>query len=313
MACSSPLDEDAIRSFALGLEEVLVIEEKGPFLERLVRDALYGGSATPLVVGHRDERGGPLVPAHGALEPDAITRVIGARVLAHEDIPAVRERLARLDEIAWRPRVDLGVARSPFFCSGCPHNSSMVASEQAVVGAGIGCHTMVMLAGRHHGQVAGTTQMGSEGAQWIGVAPFVDVPHFVQNLGDGTFHHSGSLAIRAAVAAGLNVTYKLLVNGYVAMTGGQLVEGQMAFPRSHEASRRKAYGGSSSPPRIPPATATWRCRPSLRCATAARSCRASASSLGSKASRCCCTIRRAPPSCGASASAAVHPSHLGVC
>jgi indolepyruvate ferredoxin oxidoreductase len=225
-----PLDEDAIRSFALGLEELLVIEEKGPFLERLVRDALYGGSAAPLVVGHRDERGAPLVPGHGALDTDTITRVVGARVLAHEDLPAVRERLARLDEIARRPRVDLGVARTPFFCSGCPHNSSMVASEEAIVGAGIGCHTMVMLAGRHHGHVAGATQMGAEGAQWIGAAPFVDVPHFVQNLGDGTFHHSGSLAIRAAVAAGLNVTYKLLVNGYVAMTGGQRIEGQMSVP-----------------------------------------------------------------------------------
>jgi indolepyruvate ferredoxin oxidoreductase len=225
-----PLDEDAIRSFALGLDEVLVIEEKGPFLERLVRDALYGGTATPLVVGHRDERGAPLVPAYGALEPDAITRVVGARVLAHEDLPAVRERLGRLDEIARRSHVDLGVTRGPFFCSGCPHNSSMVASEEAIVGAGIGCHTMVMLAGRHHGQVVGATQMGAEGAQWIGAAPFVDVPHFVQNLGDGTFHHSGSLAIRAAVAAGINVTYKLLVNGYVAMTGGQRVEGQMSVP-----------------------------------------------------------------------------------
>jgi len=225
-----PLDEAAIRSFAIGLDELLVIEEKGPFLERLVRDALYGASAAPRVLGQRDDLGAPLLPAHGALEPDAIARAIGARLLARHDMPSVRARLDRLEEVAHRSRVDLGVARTPFFCSGCPHNSSLVAPEHAIVGGGIGCHTMVMLAGRHHGHVAGITQMGGEGAQWIGAAPFVDVPHFVQNLGDGTFHHSGSLAIRAAVAAGINVTYKLLVNGYVAMTGGQSVQGQMSVP-----------------------------------------------------------------------------------
>jgi indolepyruvate ferredoxin oxidoreductase len=225
-----PFDEQVVRDFARGLHEVLVLEDKGPFLERLVRDALYGGPSTPPVLGERDDRGAPLVPGHGMLEPDLIGRVIGARVLAHEDIPAVRDRLEALAAVARRPVADLGAARTPFFCSGCPHNSSMVAPEGELVGAGIGCHTMVMLAGRHHGEVTGLTQMGSEGAQWIGIAPFVDVSHFTQNLGDGTFHHSGSLAIRAAVASGINITYKLLCNGYVAMTGGQQIEGGMPVP-----------------------------------------------------------------------------------
>ncbi|HET7121551.1 MAG TPA: indolepyruvate ferredoxin oxidoreductase family protein [Solirubrobacterales bacterium] len=222
-----PLDAESVRSFAAGLDEVLVIEEKGPFLELLVKDALFGRAGTPAVTGQRDDRGGQLVPAHGVLDADALARLIGARLLAHGEFPAVRERLARLDELALRPAADLAAVRTPFFCSGCPHNTSLAAPDGEVVGAGIGCHTMVLLARKGHGEVNGITQMGGEGAQWIGASPFVEVPHFTQNLGDGTFHHSGSLAIRAAVAAGLDVTYKLLFNGTVAMTGGQDIEGRM--------------------------------------------------------------------------------------
>ncbi|HEX7290911.1 MAG TPA: indolepyruvate ferredoxin oxidoreductase family protein, partial [Conexibacter sp.] len=244
-----PLDDEAVRAFARGLDELLVIEEKGPFLERLVKDALYGGPDQPRVLGQCDECGAPLVPGHGALDADAIARVVGGRLLARaverangsangrlanghdaEALACARERLDQLDAVATRPAPELGAARTPFFCSGCPHNSSLAADDDAIVGAGIGCHTMVLLAPHGHGDVRGITQMGGEGAQWIGAAPFADVPHFAQNLGDGTFHHSGSLAIRAAVAAGLNVTYKLLFNGTVAMTGGQDVPGGMDVP-----------------------------------------------------------------------------------
>jgi indolepyruvate ferredoxin oxidoreductase len=225
-----PFDEHAIRAFAGGLDEVLVIEEKGPFLERFVRDALYGGPATPPVLGQRDELGAPLVPAYGTVDADAIARIVGERLLDRHELADVRARLDVLARSVERPVHELGAARTPFFCSGCPHNTSMAAPDDAVVGAGIGCHTMVILGGHGRGTLTGLTQMGSEGAQWIGVEPFVETSHFVQNLGDGTFHHSGSLAVRAAVAAGVNVTYKLLVNGYVSMTGGQHVEGQMSVP-----------------------------------------------------------------------------------
>jgi indolepyruvate ferredoxin oxidoreductase len=226
IAMLSPLDAEVVRGFAAGLEEIVVIEEKGPFLELLVRDALYGAAERPPVLGAHDDRGAPLVPAHGALDVDAIARVLGARLLAHGE-SGVRAALERLDAVAARPAVELGAQRTPFFCSGCPHNTSLVTADDEVVGAGIGCHTMVMLAGAGHGRVSGMTQMGSEGAQWIGAAPFVDVPHFTQNLGDGTFHHSGSLAVRAAVAADLDITFKLLANGYVSMTGGQQIPGGM--------------------------------------------------------------------------------------
>jgi len=223
-----PLDPEPVRRFAVGLDEIIVVEEKGPFLERLVKEALYGCESAPRIVGERDVDGAPLVPNTGVLDPDVVARAVGHRLLAHHDAPAVRARLEALDAVAMRAQVSLGARRTAFFCSGCPHNSSTLAADDAVVGAGIGCHTMVMMTPTGRGQITGITQMGGEGAQWIGAAPFVEPRHFVQNLGDGTFHHSGSLAIRAAVAADLDVTYKLLYNDAVAMTGGQAVQGQLS-------------------------------------------------------------------------------------
>lgn len=222
-----PLDEQVVRDFATGLDEVLIIEEKGPFLERLVKEALYATQLAPPVYGKRDDRGSRLVPATGALSADSIAEVVGRRVLARADRPMVVERLQQIAATADRSAPKVGAVRAPHFCSGCPHSSSTKADTDVLVGAGIGCHTMVMLNSAGRGGVAGITQMGGEGVQWIGVAPFIERNHYVQNLGDGTFHHSGSLAIRAAVAAKLPITYKLLYNDTVAMTGGQHVVGQM--------------------------------------------------------------------------------------
>lgn len=223
-----PLDEQVVCGFARGLDEVLVIEEKGPFLERLIKDALYGTSQAPAIWGKRDEHGVDLVPSTGAMSADRIATALGRRLLTRGALPMVAERLQRITQAAALPVPQINAIRAPHFCSGCPHSASTKADDDVLVGAGIGCHTMVMLNGAGRGNVNGVTQMGGEGVQWIGVAPFLANRHYVQNLGDGTFHHSGSLAIRASVAAKLPITYKLLYNDTVAMTGGQHVQGQMS-------------------------------------------------------------------------------------
>ena len=216
-----PFNTSTIRSFAAGLEQILVVEEKNPTVELQVKDALYNASHHPTVVGRNDEAGNPLVPSRGALVSDNI-------------VPALRERLSprigdRLRPAApERERIALSVSRTPYFCSGCPHNRSTVVDEGTLVGAGIGCHAMVMMGGEsRYGDISGITCMGAEGTQWIGMSPFVETDHLVQNLGDGTFFHSGQLAVTAAIASGANITYKLLWNRAVAMTGGQDPTGQI--------------------------------------------------------------------------------------
>ncbi|MBD0281544.1 MAG: indolepyruvate ferredoxin oxidoreductase family protein [Thermoleophilaceae bacterium] len=226
----SPLEPQIVHEFARGLDEILVAEEKGPFVETRLKETLYGVSSAPRIVGKRDEHGERLLPVELDLDADLIARAVAARLRSRVELDSVEARLRQLDEIEGRPAQLPMAQRTPFFCSGCPHNTSIKAPDGTLVGGGIGCHTMVLLNPEGKGQITGITQMGGEGAQWIGMAPFTDDTHLVQNLGDGTFHHSGSLAVRAAVAAGVNITYKLLYNEHVAMTGGQAIEGQLSIP-----------------------------------------------------------------------------------
>ena len=222
-----PLDDEQVRQFAHGLSEVLVVEEKNPTLEVLVRSALYTWDERPAVVGRHDEHGAQLIPGGGAIDADKLLAPLRSRLVRRID----ETRIAPLPARDEPTRIPLTVNRTPFYCSGCPHNISTRVPPGSLVGGGIGCHPMIALMDPDRvGDVAGLTAMGNEGAQWIGMSPFVDRSHIIQNLGDGTYFHSGSLAVRAAVAAGVNITFKLLYNGTVAMTGGQDPQGQMDVP-----------------------------------------------------------------------------------
>jgi indolepyruvate ferredoxin oxidoreductase len=226
-----PHDRDAFRAFARGLDEVLVVEEKLPFLETALKDALYGTAGAPRIVGKRDDRDAPLLSPESELDADAIAIALARRLAPRVTLDSVVARVAQIEaRRATTERTVPTLPRTPMFCSGCPHNTSTANPDETLLGAGIGCHTMVLLAPEGKGTITGITQMGGEGAQFVGMSSFTDAEHFVQNVGDGTFHHSASLAIRFAAAAGVNVTYKLLYNDTVAMTGGQDVIGQLKIP-----------------------------------------------------------------------------------
>lgn len=255
VGCTWPLDLDDVKDFANGLTEIIVVEEKRSLIETQLREALYGTAGQPMIVGKRDERGDWLFPVKGALDPNDIAIAFGERITRYigpsDEISA---RTARLKQAqAMIASIADGNIRTPFFCSGCPHNSSTKVPEGSVAAAGIGCHFMSIWMDRN---TVGFTQMGGEGAQWVGVAPFSDRGHIFQNLGDGTYAHSGSLAIRFALSAGTNITYKILYNDAVAMTGGQHVESgatvdQIARQLAAEGVKRIAVV-SDEPGKYPP-------------------------------------------------------------
>ena len=246
VGCVWPLEAQGAQAFAKGLKEVLVVEEKRQILEYAIKEELYNwpDGQRPRVFGkfdEKDEGGGEwsvpmgnwLLPAHYELSPALIAKALAAR-LDKFDLPSdVRARIAaRIAVIEAKekaramPRVE--VERKPWFCSGCPHNTSTNVPEGSRAMAGIGCHYMTVWMDR---STSTFSQMGGEGAAWIGQAPFTNDRHVFANLGDGTYFHSGLLAIRAAIASKANITYKILYNDAVAMTGGQPVDGVLTVPQ----------------------------------------------------------------------------------
>jgi len=225
---SWPLEREGMREFAEGHEEILVVEEKRALIENQLKEQLYNWRADvrPHVLGKFDESGAWILPSSGELTPARIAQVIAARLGRFHTSPQIDERLAFLarkeSSLAQQPDT---IKRVPYFCSGCPHNTSTRVPEGSRALAGIGCHFMSLWMDRN---TATFTQMGGEGASWVGQAPFTSDEHVFVNLGDGTYYHSGYLAIRQAVAAGVNVTYKILFNDAVAMTGGQSFDGPLS-------------------------------------------------------------------------------------
>ncbi len=229
LALTWPIEPGIIREFAHGLEEILIVEEKQPVIEGQVKQILFDQAERPRVLGKRDESGEWLLKPTAELSSDEIALALAKRVTRFNDNELLRARLAFLQrEIEQKAVVQTGVQRTPYFCSGCPHNTSTKVPDGSRALAGIGCHFMAVWMDRN---TYSYSQMGGEGATWIGQAPFTEEKHVFANIGDGTYYHSGILAIRAAVASGVNMTYKVLFNDAVAMTGGQPVDGPLTPAR----------------------------------------------------------------------------------
>jgi indolepyruvate ferredoxin oxidoreductase len=211
-----PLDPEFVKDFAQDLDTILVVEEKRSFLEMQLREILYDQAARPAILGKSH------FPPTGELDPDKIAKVLcDVLNLNARTLSVASPQLPGTKTLSARPAA---------FCSGCPHNRSTVLLDGQIAGGGIGCHTMAMRLNDPNRNFVFLTHMGGEGAPWIGMTPFVDHPHIFQNIGDGTLFHSGYLAIEACVAAKVNITYKILYNGHVAMTGGQNAVGALPIP-----------------------------------------------------------------------------------
>ena len=221
VALTWPLETEGLHAFAKGKRALIVVEEKRSFVERQIRDTLYNVAERPAVLGKLDLDGADLLPAQLELSPELIMPAL-ARALRPFGIDVPEPRVPGLPTSAGL------ITRAPMFCAGCPHNTSTVLPDGSFAMAGIGCHTMAVSTSEF---TRTFSQMGGEGVPWVGLAPFMEIPHMFANMGDGTYQHSGLLAIRQAVAAKATMTYKLLFNDAVAMTGGQPAEGGPTVPK----------------------------------------------------------------------------------
>jgi indolepyruvate ferredoxin oxidoreductase len=219
-----PLEPTGIKAFAKDLDQIIVVEEKRGLIEDQIRSILYGTKIQPGIIGKKSETGTVLFQAELALNPVQIASAIGQRLLTTKSGKSLENKVSDLNARLIETRTELPVARGLVFCAGCPHNSSTILPEGARGFSGIGCHWMAQFMDRG---VEGYTHMGAEGSNWIGEAKFSTCDHVFQNIGDGTYNHSGIMSVRAAIGANINMTYKILYNDAVALTGGQLHDGGM--------------------------------------------------------------------------------------
>lgn len=243
---SWPIDGKGFRRFAQGLDHIIVIEEKNALIEQQIKDLLFNDLRRPSICGKRDLDNNVLIPESGQLQPDVvhlalrrwIAQTTGISVVdtpAHEIIE-VRRSTTTTTPSDNEPNKNTArsiadndtLTRRPYFCSGCPHSTSTRVPEGSQASGGVGCHYMASWMDRN---TSGLTQMGGEGSDWIGLSPYTSMSHIFQNMGEGTYFHSGYLAIRQAIAAGTRITYKILFNDAVAMTGGQAVDGSISVPK----------------------------------------------------------------------------------
>jgi indolepyruvate ferredoxin oxidoreductase len=229
LAMPFPLEPEGAIRFCEGLDLVIVVEEKRALIETQLKDLMYGRPGAPAIIGKRDEDGGWLFPSAGRLDTNRIAVAVGRRLNERSEDAALAARVSVMESlIDTLPPSDASMQRTPYFCAGCPHSTSTRVPEGSRALAGIGCHYLAQFMDR---DTARYTQMGAEGASWIGEAPFSTRKHMFQNVGDGTYFHSGVMAIRAAIAANTNITFKILYNDAVAMTGGQPMDGPLTVPR----------------------------------------------------------------------------------
>ena len=224
VAMSWPLEPLGLERFARNLEKIIVVEEKRGLIEDQIKTLLYGRAGAPLVVGKRDQNGQVMLTSTARLNAMQIAFAMGEQILLSTDSETLAKQVARAKSLLEKDTELAPIQRMPYFCAGCPHNTSTKVPQGSVALAGIGCHYMAQWMDR---STARFTQMGGEGASWIGESQFSERAHIFQNIGDGTYLHSGLLAIRAAVAANTNMTFKVLYNDAVAMTGGQPFDGPL--------------------------------------------------------------------------------------
>ena len=222
-----PLDAERLLAFARGLSHILVVEEKGAVVESQIKDLLFNLPDRPTVIGKKGFDGKPMVPSAGQLRPSLLARPLAGWLSRAAGLPLAADLAAFECQAPLSNDAD-GMRRRPYFCSGCPHSTSTKVPEGSQALSGVGCHYMAAWMDRDTG---GLTQMGGEGVDWIGLSRYTEMPHIFQNMGEGTYYHSGYLAIRQAVAARANITYKILFNDAVAMTGGQPVDGPISVPQ----------------------------------------------------------------------------------